>query len=122
MTKNFIDKLYKSNYYIYEHYLDGKLFYIGKGNGKRAIDFSQRSEMWKTKVNKRETDIEVKIIAHFYDNVYAKAFEKMHIRNAIESNIELVNIIYNENLKDNNFVSYDNFKRSYATRNFNSSF
>lgn len=78
MNKDIIDKLYKSEYYVYEHYLDGELFYIGKGTKDRAINFLNRSEIWKDKVNKRESDIEIKIIAHFYDNVYAEAFEKMH--------------------------------------------
>lgn len=117
MNTNIIEKLFKSEYYIYEHYLDGKLFYIGKGSGRRAIDFSHRSEIWKAKVNKRESAIEVKIIAYFHDELYARAFEKMHIRNLIESNIELVNIVYNDI-----FVSYGDFKQSFARRNIGSSF
>lgn len=117
MNKDIIDKLHKSKYYIYEHYLDGKLFYIGKGTKERAINFSNRSKAWKIKVNNRETDIEIKVIAHFYDNLYAEAFEKMHIQNAIKANIELVNIVYNDN-----FISYNDFKISSTIKNADTNF
>lgn len=116
MNINLIEKLYKTKYYVYEHYLDDKLFYIGKGTEKRALDYLNRSELWKAKVDKREADVKIKIIAHFYDNLYAEAFEKMHIQNKIEEGQDLINIMYNKNF-NGDFVSYQDFRDSFKLSN-----
>lgn len=85
-------------YYIYEHYLDNKLFYIGKGSGGRAFDLLSRSHLWKTKVLGRESEVEIKIIAGFHDNGHAESFEKLHIHNTSESKMgyRLTNITHNK--------------------------
>lgn len=44
----------KNNYYIYFHInpLTNKVFYVGKGKGKRAWSKGHRSQYWKNTVNK----------------------------------------------------------------------
>lgn len=40
----YIKDLYKINedfYYVYEHWLDGKVFYVGKGKSQRAFSFER---------------------------------------------------------------------------------
>ena len=53
------EKLHKSKYYVYEHYLDDKLFYIGKGTGNRCFNFKSRSNMWKEKTKNRTNEIKL---------------------------------------------------------------
>lgn len=48
------NKIKDANYYVYEHYLDNKLFYIGKGSGKRCFHYRDRSKRWNKVVGGRE--------------------------------------------------------------------
>lgn len=51
-----------SGYYVYAHLLNGKIFYIGKGNGGRAFDLRNRSKKWKEYVGENEF-VEVQVIS-----------------------------------------------------------
>lgn len=93
-----INSSFLGTYYVYEHYINNELFYIGKGTGDRASNFTCRSELWLNKVAKREAEVEIKIIAKFNYDSHAEAFEKLHIQNTVESELGhgLVNRTYNK--------------------------
>jgi len=60
-------------YYTYAHYTPNKnLFYIGKGNGRRAYIFHKRNNHWNNVVKKHGKP-EVQILAHW--NTEAEAFD-----------------------------------------------
>ncbi len=60
-------------YYTYAHYTPNKnLFYIGKGNGRRAYIFHKRNNHWNNIVKKHGKP-EVQILAHW--NTEAEAFD-----------------------------------------------
>lgn len=69
--RELIRGMYEKEHYVYEHYLDGNLIYIGKGSGSRAVTFTQRNRKWKEIVGNRCSEIEVKIIESF--DCYEKA-------------------------------------------------
>lgn len=48
-----------NNYYVYLHLRlnDGRVFYVGKGKGKRAFDKKNRNVYWKNVVNKYGYDV-----------------------------------------------------------------
>jgi hypothetical protein len=79
-------------FYTYAHYRkdDGRLFYIGKGKGKRAYQTSaRRSTFWNRVVNKHGRTVE--ILASWEDEVSAFAHEKFLIKTFREMGFELVN-------------------------------
>lgn len=86
------------NYYVYEHYLDNELFYIGKGSGERCFTYNSRSQAWKNLVNNREKEIVVKIKKTFENENEALIFEK-YIINEMSKKYELTNIVYNSEFK-----------------------
>lgn len=90
-------QLYRKRHYVYEHYIDGNLIYIGKGQGGRAVDFWGRNDKWIRIVDGRYEDVEVKIVKGFEDELEAFAFEYELIR--LNSN--------NDNLT--NYRSSDNY-------------
>ena len=60
-------------FYTYAHYTPNKnLFYIGKGNGRRAYIFHKRNNHWNNTVKKYGKP-EVQILAHW--NTEAEAFD-----------------------------------------------
>lgn len=69
--RELIRGMYIKKYYVYEHYLDGNLIYVGKGSGSRAVTFYKRNKKWKEIVGNRCSEIEVKIIESF--DCYRKA-------------------------------------------------
>lgn len=56
----------KDLHYVYEHKLDGKVIYVGKGNGYRAIS-PERNVYWKAVVSERVDEVNVIIKAYFED-------------------------------------------------------
>lgn len=47
-------------YYVYGHYtLDGRLFYVGKGTGRRAWERSARNPHWNNVVNKHGLEVRI---------------------------------------------------------------
>lgn len=77
------------NYYVYEHYLDGDLFYIGKGTGDRCLIFKDRSISWHELAGEREDEIIVYIIRVFKFEEDALNYEL----EAITSNPEEVRLV-----------------------------
>lgn len=61
-------------YFVYEHLADGKVFYVGKGKGKRAEQSRSRSKQWK-EIARGANKIQYKIVrveeeedsANFYE-------------------------------------------------------
>ena len=83
------------NYYVYFHYLDGELFYIGKGTKERCFEMSRRSERWISYVNGRESDVIVDIVKTFHEEDEAFNYERFQI--ARNRNKNLTNLILYEN-------------------------
>lgn len=70
-----------NNYYVYRHYyynLEGReiTFYVGKGQGTRALSGNSRSLTWKQTVESINGDYFVDIIDSFSDEKDALQFEK----------------------------------------------
>lgn len=51
-------------YYVYIHRVDqdGEVFYVGKGHGKRAWNFTERNHLWKEKVSSLKNVVTVEIV------------------------------------------------------------
>ena len=96
-------QLYRKKHYVYEHYLDGDLIYIGKGQGGRAVEFWARNDEWKRVVNGRYGDVEVKIIKGFEDESEALLFESKLLKLNID----------NEDLTNQHFRSYNGSQSQY---------
>ena len=61
-----MDNMYVINedyYYVYEHWLDGKVVYVGKGKGDRALKAS-RNKFWKDVVKDNLFNVDVVIKAY----------------------------------------------------------
>lgn len=84
-------------FYVYEHYIDGELFYIGKGQNDRAIVYEDRTPGWNKKVNGRIDDVRLKFVAYFDNNKDAENFERDHIKESYHQGFKLVNVEYNNN-------------------------
>lgn len=97
---NVLSKFYKSKYYIYEHYINNELFYIGKGQKLRALELNGRSKRWNKRVeeNGGTDEVTIEIIAHFDVNEEALNFKKKHIKKMYHSKANLVNFNYNNNI------------------------
>lgn len=93
------NKIKDANYYVYEHYLDNKLFYIGKGSGKRCFHYRDRSKRWNKVVGGREKEIIVKIKMTFSSENGALRYERYRIE-AMSKKYNLANVDYNTKLKD----------------------
>lgn len=64
--------------YIHSRVSDGRVFYVGKGTGRRAYNRSDRSDYWKNIVNKHGLKIE--IVARMTSEIDAFEHEKELIR------------------------------------------
>lgn len=82
-----------SEFYVYKHYLDGKLFYIGKGKGLRCFEFKSRGSAWKNYVDGRENDVLVDIVRVFKSENEAFNFESNEI--VTSKSEHLVNVMHN---------------------------
>lgn len=94
--------LYKSKYYVYEHWIDGKVFYVGKGTGARAVDFKSRNKKWLKHVNERFIEIKVNIVKHFDNDLEAIEYEKIHIKKLLNLDAKLTNVVYNLKMNGSN--------------------
>lgn len=84
-------------YYVYEHYLDDKLFYIGYGTARRAYSFTQRRPRWKKIVGSRYDDVKVKIVAYFDTREEARKLETELIKKNDMAGVDLANIAHTKN-------------------------
>ena len=79
-------------FYTYAHYTsDGRLFYIGKGQGRRAYCFHKRNNYWNNIVDKYGKPV-VKIIAEWKTETEAFAHEVELIAQYRNEGIELCNL------------------------------
>lgn len=79
-------------FYTYAHYTsDGRLFYIGKGHGRRAYCFHKRNNYWNNIVAKYGKPV-VKIIAEWITEAEALAHEIELIAQYRNEGIELCNL------------------------------
>ena len=94
-----------NKYYVYSHSILGKVFYIGKGTGKRAWATSNRSKAWLNMTE--EKSFEVNIVADNLSN--SETCELEH--NLILSNKEnLVNKLSNGITHKNLLIVSKNLK------------
>ena len=112
-----IEELYKKKYYVYKHYIDGNLFYIGKGTGTRALDFLSRNKSWKNKVKGRYGDVEVVIEKSFDDETEALILESELI-NLNVKNGHLTNMVLKSNYK--NILEYEKQTKEIIAKKINS--
>lgn len=90
-----MDNMYVINedyYYVYEHWLDGKVVYVGKGKGDRALKAS-RNKFWKDVVKDNLFNVEVVIKAYFKDERDALDYEESLIYKHLKNNEQLTNIV-----------------------------
>lgn len=99
-------------HYVYEHSLDGEVFYIGKGIKNRACDLISRSPLWIEYVNGREREVSVEIVALFENDKNALMFEESLIRKYTSSGLNLCNVTHNpqEDIKKKASLARSNLK------------
>lgn len=86
-------------YYVYEHYLDGEIIYVGKGKGLRACS-EGRNSYWTMRVGNRINEVEVKIIGYFELEEDALFFERLLIRRRVSEGYNLCNVVHNSALQE----------------------
>ena len=112
-----IEELYKKKYYVYKHYIDGNLFYVGKGKGTRALDFLARNKSWKNKVKGRYGDVEVVIEKSFDDEIEALTLESELINLNVKHG-HLTNMVLKSNYK--NILEYEKQTKEIIAKKINS--
>lgn len=83
----------ESYYYVYEHWLNGQVIYVGKGKNSRAVEL-QRNNYWKETVKDDFFKLKVVIKAYFKDEKDALDYEKSLIHKHLKNNQPLTNIEY----------------------------
>jgi len=76
--------------YVYGHYLDGELKYVGKGRKNRAWTFLQRSKGWNAIF--KDLKPEVRILHANLDELKAFEKESEEIAKALRNGCKLVNV------------------------------
>lgn len=90
-----MNELYQidENYYVYEHWLNGQVIYVGKGKERRAVEL-RRNNYWKETVKDDFFNLKVVIKAYFKDEKDAIDYEKILIHRHLKNNQPLTNIEY----------------------------
>ena len=83
----------ESYYYVYEHWLNGQVIYVGKGKERRAVEL-RRNNYWKETVKDDFFKLKVVIKAYFKDEKDAFDYEKVLIHRHLKNNQPLTNIEY----------------------------
>lgn len=96
MNKKELYNINENCYYVYEHILDGKVFYVGKGKGNRIFDL-ERNESWVKLTEGNLHKVEFSIKGYFFDEKDAYAFEQLLIDKYLSEGEELTNYEYNYN-------------------------
>lgn len=91
-------KINKNYYYVYEHWLDGQIIYVGKGKLDRAFSPNRNLE-WKERVKENSGVVDVVIKGYFENEEDAFSFEKLLITKHLYENAKLTNITHNFNHK-----------------------
>lgn len=65
-------------YYVYEHILYGRIFWVGSGNWQRPYRFDNRSKLWLDYVKNNKNDIRINIVKEFEDKQSAYNYEIKH--------------------------------------------
>ena len=90
---NELYKIDESYYYVYEHWLNGQVVYVGKGKESRAVEL-RRNNYWKETVKDDFFNLKVVIKAYFKDEKDAFDYEKTLIHRHLKNNQPLTNIEY----------------------------
>lgn len=100
-------------YYVYEHWLDDEIIYVGKGRVNRA-ESKYRNVYWRAKVGDRVSEVRIVIRGYFLKEKDALTFENILILEYIDSGKELCNIIFNKKISTlfsekeiNDFINKD---------------
>jgi len=67
-------------HYVYAHCYEGNIFYIGRGQGRRADNFTSRSPVWLAFAESIDHDIQVLIMNRFKTVDAADRYEKKKIK------------------------------------------
>jgi predicted GIY-YIG superfamily endonuclease len=79
------------NYYVYIHAnQDGKVFYVGKGSGRRVYSMNDRSYEWHEEQQKHD-GLLMKIVRRFSTETEAYAYEKELVAQYRKDGAKLVN-------------------------------
>tara|TARA_E500000318_G_scaffold722_1_gene1012 strand:+ start:50 stop:628 length:579 start_codon:yes stop_codon:yes gene_type:complete len=84
-----------TKYYVYQHRLeDGKVFYVGRGSGKRAFNTTNRNHLWKQLVKENKSFIvEIK-----QDNLTEEQAKELEIKTIKELGLENLTNLTDESL------------------------
>lgn len=83
----------RQDFYVYEHRRadTGAVFYVGKGCGRRATNYSKRNRHWKSVANEAG-GVDVKFIAREIDEEFSFLVEQEYIDLLKRQNIQLANL------------------------------
>lgn len=77
------------NHYVYEHYADGKLIYVGKGSGERRRQSGSRSKSWYTIAESADL-VEFKVVGWRDTHEEALALERQVYLSHLYSGADLL--------------------------------
>ena len=91
-------KLLGYKYYVYEHHIGNKVFYVGKGSNYRALDLLSRSFYWESFVKGNTDNVEIVIKGFFESELDALKLEMITIGEYVNDGINLANVQGNRNI------------------------
>lgn len=85
-------------YYVYEHHIHNKVFYVGKGSNYRATALAGRGFYWESFIKGNSKDVEVVIRGFFKDELDALKLEMITIGEYVNEGVILANVNGNKNI------------------------
>lgn len=82
-------------YVVYEHWLDGRCFWVGSGTKYRPKNFGSRKRAWQEYVKDRQNDIIIKIVKEFETREEAYEYEIEHHKNMLAEGHPIQNLLGN---------------------------